>query len=155
MTAEEIIAFVAALPGAVAITADSTTGAPVAAWGDTFFFHDPDGDPEARRFPFATLVTKDYDGFDTASALHRPGVFRVNIGVGREGFEQAIGHAPAEQAARQADFDYAAADRLLPHPVYAAQGWVCVVNPGAATGERVRDLLTAAHGRAARRRSDE
>jgi uncharacterized protein DUF6194 len=152
MTADEISAFVTAMPGAVAITANATTGAPVAAWGDTFFFHDPDADPDARRFPFATIVVKDYDGFDTASDLGRPGVFRVNIGVGRERFAEVIGHTPAEHAARQDDFDYAALDRVLPHPVYAPQGWVCVVSPGPASGAQVRALLTYAHARASQRR---
>jgi hypothetical protein len=152
MTEQEIIALVTAMPGAVAITADATTSAPVAAWGDTFFFHDPDGTPEARRFPFATLVVKDYDGFDTASDLDRAGVFRLNIGVGRERFEEVIGHAPAEHAARREDFDYTALDRLLPHPVYASQGWVCVLNPAAASDAQVRALLTDAHERASQRR---
>ena len=42
--------------------------------GDTFFFYDPrrDLDP-TRRLPFATIVTKDYRGWDEASQLHRPG----------------------------------------------------------------------------------
>ena len=43
-------------------------GAPEIAWGDTFFIYDPDRNLEgARRFPFATIVTKDYGDFDNAS----------------------------------------------------------------------------------------
>src|SRR5919201_1444819 len=81
MTEDDIIAFVTSLPGVVAVTAGEANGAPEVAWGDSFFFYDPDGKPSARRMPFATIVTKDYDGFDTASNLNRPGVFRLNIGV--------------------------------------------------------------------------
>jgi hypothetical protein len=41
------------------------SGAPEVAWGDSFFFYDPDGDaPTDRRMPFATIVTNDYDGND-------------------------------------------------------------------------------------------
>ncbi|WP_329237939.1 DUF6194 family protein [Actinoallomurus sp. NBC_01490] len=143
----EIIAFVAALPGVLAETASARTGAPEVAWGDTFFFHDPDGDtPADRRMPFATIVTKDYDGFDTASDLNRPGVFRLNIAVGRAAFEELLG----EHLSPPADVDYTALDTLLPHPVYAAQSWVAILNPGERTAEPARKLLTGAHARAVR-----
>ncbi|MBA2472764.1 MAG: hypothetical protein H0V41_11195 [Pseudonocardiales bacterium] len=37
--------------------------------GRAIFFYDPDGDvPADRRFPFATIVTNDYDGFDRLPA---------------------------------------------------------------------------------------
>ncbi|MGI5230160.1 DUF6194 family protein [Actinoallomurus sp. CA-142502] len=143
---QEIIAFVTALPGVVAETAGEETGAPEIAWGDTFFFHDPDGDtPPDRRMPFATIVTKDYDGFDTASDLNRPGVFRLNIAVGRTAFEELFGHP-----ARSVDVDHTAVDTLMPHPVYAAQSWVAILNPGERTAEQARKLLTDAHARAVR-----
>ncbi|MGH2941242.1 MAG: DUF6194 family protein [Solirubrobacteraceae bacterium] len=151
MTADEIIRLVTSMPGAVAVTASEAGGAPESAWGDTFFFHDPDGDEANRRMPFATLVITDYDGFDTASNLNRPDVFRLNIGVGRELFTELIGHSPAAHAAHQADYDYAALDRVLPHPVYASQSWVCVLNPGAASSARARALLSEAHRRARER----
>ncbi|MEW2546894.1 DUF6194 family protein [Streptomyces sp. NPDC047002] len=152
MTEDEIIRYVRSLPGAVALTAGEETGAPEAAWGDSFFFHDPDGDtPQARRFPFATLVTHDYAGFDTASRLDRPGAFRLNIAVGRELFTELLGQGP--EAAPATAPDYTAPDRLLPHPVYAAQGWIAVVNPAGSTAARVPGLLAAAHDRARARQA--
>lgn len=151
MTENDIAGFVTGLPGVVAFTAAEGTGAPWAAWGDTFFFYDPDDDPSARQMPFATIVVKDYEGFDTASGLDRPGVFRLNIAVGRAGFEELLGYPPAAHAGRHETVDYRALDRILPHPVYAAQSWVCVLNPGEATAPRVPALLTAAHARAAAR----
>ena len=152
MSRDEIAARVAALPGVVTVTASEATGAPEVSWGDTFFFHDPDGDdPTARRMPFATIVIHDYPGFDTASDLNRPGVFRLNIGVGRAVFERLFGCPPSAHATRQDDIDHTALDRLVPHPVYAAQAWVAVLNPGESTAARAWSLLVEAHDRAARR----
>jgi hypothetical protein len=69
MTADEIIQLVTSMPGAVAVTASEADGAPEAAWGDTFFFYDPEDDPGNRRLPFATIVVSDYDGFDARLLL--------------------------------------------------------------------------------------
>jgi hypothetical protein len=147
MEQDEIIEFVTGLPGTATLTASEESGAPEVAWGDTFFYADPHGDGTDGRMPFATIVIKDYAGFDIASALDRPGVFRLNIGVGRTRFEELVGHPPAAHAENHAGFDYTATDRLLPHPVYAVQGWVCVLNPGDATAELARSLLKEAHAR--------
>jgi hypothetical protein len=148
-----IIEFVSGLPGVVALTADEASGAPEIAWGDTFIHYDRDGDARAaaQRMPFATVVIKDYPGFDTASDLDRPGVFRVNIGVGRATFTELLGYPPAAHAQRTAQLDYTALDRLIPHPAYATQAWVSILNPGKETAELARVLLTEAHARAARR----
>jgi hypothetical protein len=145
-TEEEIIGFVSGLPGVYTLTAGPEDGAPEVAWGDTFFFLDPD-----RKFPFATIVIKDYPGFDTASQLDRPGAYRVNVAVGRKRYQELLGHPPEAHAEHHADYDYATPDRLIPHPVYAAQSWVSVVNPGPATAETLRTLLTDAHAHAGRR----
>lgn len=120
--------------------------------GDTFFYYDPrhDLDP-ARRFPFATIVTKDYAGFDEASRLDRPGVFRLNIGVSRDTFQALFGQPPGDETATNPALDFAALDRLLPHPAYASQSWVCVLNPGSETFDAVKPLLTEAYSRAAAR----
>jgi Family of unknown function (DUF6194) len=150
MTQDEIIAFVTGLPGVVAVTADEASGAPGVAWGDSFFTYEPGGDT-LSRMPFATIVTKDYDGFDTASHLDRPGVFRLNVAVGRARFEDLVGYPPAEHAGRFAGVDHTVIDELIPHPAYASQSWVAILNPGEATGALARSLLTDAHGQAVRR----
>jgi hypothetical protein len=152
ITQDDIIGFVTRLPGVVAITASEANGAPEVAWGDSFFFYDPDGDtPADRRMPFATIVTNDYDGFDTASKLNRAGVFRLNIAVGRAAFEELIGYPPAAHAAESARFDYTAIDQLIPHPVYATQAWVAILNPGETTADVAYSLLTGARTRAVQR----
>lgn len=151
MNQNDIIDFVTSLSDAVAVTASESTGAPREAWGDTFFFYDPEGDPANRRVPFATIVVSDYEG-DTVSNLNRPGVFRLNVAAGREHFEQLIGYPPAEHAEHSEEFDYTTCDRFLPHPVYATYGgWVAVLNPGERTGDQVRTLLSDAHAVTMRR----
>jgi hypothetical protein len=146
MTEEELIRVLASLPGVVGETANQASGAPEVAWGDSFFFYDPGDNPD-RRFPFATIVTKDYPGFDTASDLDRPGVFRLNLSVGRTCFEGLFGFPPAQFEAHQDEFDYSATDGIVPHPVYGKQGWISVVAPGDATADQVQDLIDQAYRR--------
>ncbi len=127
------------------------TGDPEVAWGDSFFIYDPGRQlPPNRRFPFATIVTKDYGGFDCASQLNRPGVFRLNIGVSKETYRSFFGPQPASPpvgSAVETGHDFTALDQLLPHPVYASMSWVCVLNPSVATFEVVRPLLAEAYWR--------
>ncbi len=120
--------------------------------GDTFIYYDPwhNLDPQ-RRFPFATIVTKDYGDFDNASQLNRPGVFRLNIGVGRDTFRALFGPPVGAQSDRGSTYDFAAVDRLMPHPVYAPQSFVCVLNPSVETFEAVKPLLADAYARVATR----
>jgi Family of unknown function (DUF6194) len=149
VTDTEIIGFVAAMPDVGVLTASEENGAPEVAWGDTFFFYEPPGaGPDARRMPFATIVRNDYGGDDAVSELGRPGVFRLNVGVGRERFEDLVGFAPAAYTSRRDGVDHAALDVLTPHPVYAAQGWIAILNPGRRTAGLARTLLAEAHDRA-------
>jgi hypothetical protein len=106
---------------------------------NTFFFHNAD-----NKLPFATLVTKDSE-FDSASKLDRPGVFRLNIGVGKETFRALFG----EQ--EQTDIDFTALDRLMPHPVYAKMYWVSVINPSDKTFETIKPLIAQARSLAVAR----
>ena len=112
---------------------------------DRYFYYDPRREiPHDRRMPFATLMTT--DAYDSASNLCRPGVFRLNIGVSRATFQRVVGSTTEP--------DYAAFDRLLPHPVYARQLWISILNPGDATfRDVVLSLLTEAHDRLAAQRA--
>ena len=109
--------------GVDVVVASREAGAPEVAWGDTFFSYDPDRSFRLkRRFPFATIVTKDYGDFDCASHLNRPGVFRLNIGVSKETYRSLFGPQPSPPPAGGAvetGHDFTALDQLLPHPVYA------------------------------------
>src|SRR5829696_552645 len=125
----------------------------VGASGDTFFMYDPDGDlPAERQFPFVTIVTGDH--YDAVSSLNRPGAYRLNIGLTKATYAASFGAAPRQRDADgvlDTGFDYAAVDTITPHPIYASQHWVSVVNPGEVTLETVRTLLAEAHGFAARK----
>ncbi|HEV8194215.1 MAG TPA: DUF6194 family protein [Ktedonobacterales bacterium] len=120
--------------------------------GDTFIYYDPQHDLDpTRQLPFATIVTKDYGDFDNTSQLNRPDVFRLNIGVSRDTFRALFGYAPGEENTESAEYDFAALDRLMPHPIYAVQSWVSVLNPSAETFEAVKPLLADAYSKAATR----
>ena len=95
---------------------------------------------------FATVVWTDEHDEGTPSNLARPGVYRVNVGVDRPTFQRLVGGLT--------DPDYAAFDRFVPHPVYAKQRWISILNPSHAT---VRDalmpLIADGHARLAARRT--
>ena len=130
--------------GVDVVVASSDNGAPEISWGDTFFIYDPERNLEgARQFPFATIVTQDYGDFDNASKLNRPGVFRLNIGVSKETYAKLFGD--------DGDHDFAELDRLMPHPVYGPNHWVCVLNPSDGTFESISPLLKEAYEIGARR----
>ena len=114
----------------------------VEALGARFFSLDPE-----KHFPnFATIVTTDEHDEGTPSQLSRPGVFRLNIGVGQETFERLVGS--------MSEPDYAALDRIVPHPVYARQLWISILNPSQDTfRDTVMPLLTEAHDRLAAARA--
>ncbi|MDB5308692.1 MAG: hypothetical protein JWO38_2894 [Gemmataceae bacterium] len=113
--------------------------------GDSYFFYDPDRSTAPdHRFPFATLVTG--DRHDQFSNLDRPSVFRLNIGVCKQTFGLLFSSQPSDGG-----HDFTAMDRIMPHPVYGKMYWVCVLNPGEATFEAVRPLLTEAYDLAAGR----
>ncbi|PSL56583.1 hypothetical protein B0I31_103336 [Saccharothrix carnea] len=124
--------------------------------GDVFFLFDPAGDlPPERQMPFATIVTG--DNYERVSELEEPGAYRLNIGLTKATYTAMFGAAPTKRDDRgvlETGFDYAERDRLMPHPVYASQHWVCVVSPGEATLDAIRPLLVEAHGFAVRKHAN-
>jgi hypothetical protein len=114
----------------------------VEAMGATFFSLDP----ETHWPNYATIVTTDEHDEGAPSNLARAGVFRLNLGVGRATFERLVGS--------MADPDHAAFGRVVPHPVYARQLWVSILNPSDATfRDVVLPLLAEAHDRLAAQRA--
>jgi hypothetical protein len=110
------------------------------ALGATFFSLDE------KHWPnFATIVTTDEHDMGAPSNLARPDVFRLNIGVGKETFQRLVGP--------NVDPDYAALDMVIPHPVYARQRWIGILNPSREMfDDVVKPLLGEAHDRLARQR---
>ena len=110
------------------------------AMGATFFSLSDDHWPN-----FATIVTTDEHDLGTPSNLARVGVFRLNVGVGKETFNRLVGSTSAP--------DYAALDTVIPHPVYAKQRWIAILNPRRETFEEVvKPLIAEAYERLAKPR---
>lgn len=115
--------------------------------GNSFFFFSTE-----RMMPFATLMTNDVN--DQASDLNRPSVCRLNVGVSKDTYRSLFGPLPPPAGADgiiSTDHDFTVLDELLPHPVYAPQSWVCVLNPGEKTLPQVKELLAEAYGLSVRR----
>jgi Family of unknown function (DUF6194) len=149
VTEEELARALSDLPGVVTTVASKENGAPEMAWGDSFFFYDPEDAIAAdRRFPFATIVIQDYPGFDTESNLARPGVFRLNLSIGRSRFVELFGFPPASFDDHRGEFDFAELDRVIPHPLYGQQAWVSVLVPGEGTRDQLPGLIAHAYQRA-------
>jgi len=111
--------------------------------GYTFFFYGPD-----RMLPFTTIATADNEG-DRVSNLDRPGVFRLNIGVSKPTFLSLFGTGKVDVSA----YDFTVLDTIMPHPDYAAQSWLCVLNPSDTTFQRLRPWLNEAYELAVKRAS--
>lgn len=110
--------------------------------GTTFFFYDP-----KQKFPFATMVTNDDN--DPYSDLNRPSAFRLNIGISKATYLSLFGAQTSPSRAKEVvdnGYDFTALDQLMPHPVYGRMYWVCVLNPSAATFQKVvKPLLAEAY----------
>ncbi len=106
--------------------------------GNTFFFTGP-----GRVMPFATLITN--DGYQTPWALPRAGEFRLNLGVGKEKFDELFPGALADNGTLSDSFNFTALDTLFPHPEYAGYGWVSVLNPSDVTWATLQPLIATAH----------
>lgn len=130
--------FVEGLGGVLTLAPGPGDGTPELAWGDLFFYVAPDGVLPPGQ-PFATVVTKDYPG-EPASGLDGEGAFRVNVGASADEF--------ARWSAAAGEVPPTTRDVVMPHPTYAAQHWLCVVEPGPASAEALRVLLVSAHARA-------
>jgi hypothetical protein len=111
--------------------------------GYLFFFYGAD-----RMLPFVTIASSGNE-YEQISRLDRPGVFRLNIGVSKPTFQTLFGTEKVDVSA----YDFTALDTLMPHPDYAAQSWLCVLNPSDATFQRLRPMLAEAYELAVRRHS--
>ena len=142
MSMETILSEVRTHEGFLEFAPQPNSEHPEISWGDYFFYYAPDAEIPHNRQPYATIVTKDYP-HDTKSHLDIDGRWRLNIHVGSAVFTDLLGYPP--DAIDESRVDYDAMDSFLPHPLYGAYGWVCVVNPGGATIDRALEVLRGAH----------
>ena len=151
---EQIRSYLTSLGDVFLQIANPGDGSPEIAWGDTFAYcRRRDG--TIPKMPFVTIVTKDYNGFDEESQLNRGGLFRLNIELGRERFEETFGFGPDLCDGNRARFDVTAINTFFPHPVYGKSSWACIINPDEDSLALVESHLTAAFGLAYSRHSIE
>lgn len=142
MSMEQILSEIRSFDGLLELAPLPGSEHPEVSWGDHFFYYAPDGQVPRNRQPYATIVTKNYPD-DTGSRLDDEGRWRLNIHVGAEVFTDLLGHTPEQIDGSGAE--YSITDSFLPHPLYGAYGWVCVVNPASATTQRALETLRVAH----------
>ncbi|HVU09815.1 MAG TPA: DUF6194 family protein [Phototrophicaceae bacterium] len=108
-------------------------------YGYSFFFVGAD-----HRLGFVTIANSDND-YDRVSNLDRDGVFRLNIGLSRDSFDELVGSVDP------ANVDYTALNVVMPHPEYAKQNFICILNPSGDNEALTKELIVEAHEIAARR----
>ena len=125
---------------------------PKRSWGETALFYNPE-----QRLPngvyFCTLKDKDGPN-DKASDLNRQAVFRLSIGVSKDSYQQRFGSIPTRPAKGKTvatGHDFSALGELMPHPIYAWMGWICILSPDEATLESLEPLIEEAYGLAAKK----
>lgn len=133
MTLEQILAEVRTYDGVLELAPSPGSDHPEISWGDYFFYYAPDGQIPRNRQPFATVVMKDYPN-DAESHLDSNDRWRLNIHVGSRALTNLVENEAHET--HNAATDYTMTDVFNPHPLYGAFGWVCIVNPGAASLDR-------------------
>lgn len=138
MTPDEAAAALAALPEACE----------AASWGERAFFVNP-GLRLPRGTYFATI--KLADGPNDAASRLGGARWRLNLGVPKPLYIARFGQPPMRPEAGgviTGPWDFAAADLVTPHPVYAWMGWVSVVSPSRGTFAGLADWIVAAHDKA-------
>jgi hypothetical protein len=101
-------------------------------FGYKFYFVGDD-----HMLPFTTIANTDND-YDSVSNLNRPGIFRINIGVSRATFDKLIPKSTDP-------IDYTTVNTFLPHPDYAKQNFICILNPTGDNIEKTKQLIQEAH----------
>ncbi|NDK30604.1 DUF6194 family protein [Nesterenkonia haasae] len=142
MSMEQILSEIRTFDGLLELAPLPGSEHPEISWGDYYFYYAPDGQVPHNRQPYATIITKNYPN-DTESRLDRDGRWRLNIHVGAEAFTDLVGYPPDE--IDESGAGYSTTDSFLPHPLYGAYGWVCVVNPARATTAGALEALRVAH----------
>jgi hypothetical protein len=102
-------------------------------FGYKFYFVGDD-----HMLPFTTIANTDND-YDSVSNLNREGIFRINIGVSRATFDSLIPKSTSEP------IDYTTLNKILPHPDYAKQNFLCILNPTGDNIEKTKQLIQEAH----------
>jgi hypothetical protein len=103
--------------------------------GNYFFFFDKE-----NRIPYVTIVSN--DKYDRYSDLDREGIYRLNIGIGKERYRSMF---PVDRFPTVGGYDFTAQNVVMPHPEYGRVYWICVLNPSKTTFEELGPILNEAY----------
>ncbi len=118
----------------------------VDSWGEHGIFYNPDGKLK-RGIYILTVKEKDGEN-DKSSNLDRQNIYRVNLGVRKGTFSKIFGPIPKRPdkgCVVNMEYDFSSVNTILPHPVYAWMGWICVLNPSEKCFENLKPLIQEAY----------
>lgn len=111
-------------------------------WGERGVFYNL-GCVLKRGVYILTVKEKDGDN-DCSSRLDRDGVFRISLGLRKSTFRSLFGELPARPpkgGVVDMPYDFSEKDIIMPHPVYAWMGWICVLNPSIETFDSLKPFI--------------
>jgi hypothetical protein len=115
-------------------------------WGEQAIFYNPNNTLKKGVY---VVTIKEKDGAnDYASKVNRDGVFRINISIRKDTFQTIFGTIPKRPTAGNIvdmNYDFTQLNTIMPHPIYAWMGWICILNPTSETFETLKPLLQEAY----------
>ncbi|MDE5777273.1 MAG: hypothetical protein K2I10_02000 [Lachnospiraceae bacterium] len=115
-------------------------------WGEQGVYYNPCN--KLKRGVYI-LTVKEKDGEnDKSSKLDREGVYRVNLGVRKNTFEElfgAIPKRPAKGCIVDMMYDFSTTNQIIPHPIYAWMGWICALSLSEKTFEELKPYIQEAY----------
>lgn len=116
------------------------------AYRERSFFYNPQGSLPKGIY-FATI--KESDGpNDKSSHLDRAGIFRLSVGIGKKQYQNLFSNVPQRPAKGtivNLAYDFTSLGLLMPHPIYAWLGWVCINNPDSKHIDLLKHLLNISY----------
>ena len=101
--------------------------------GYIFYFY---GDH--HMVPFVSIAQSG-NKYEEVSKLDREGVFRINIGVSKATFDSLFSSNNVDK------IDYSAIDIFMPHPHYAKQFFICILNPSKKNVDQLKNFISEAY----------
>ena len=115
-------------------------------WGEKGIFYNPN---QKLKRGIYIITIKEKDGeHDKSSNLNREGIYRLNIGVRKETFIKMFGNVPKRPSKGNMvdmNYDFSSISKIIPHPIYAWMGWICILNPSKEVFEKCKPLILEAY----------
>ena len=122
---------------------------PINSWGERSYFVNPDLKLKRGTY-FATVKSKDGEN-DRASNLDREGVYRLNISLTPEKFNNIFGikfSRPPKGGIIIGNYDFQKLNTFMPHPVYGWMNWIVINNPNLYNWQKCQEYLEIGYQKA-------